>query len=248
MSLAIYTTDPLCKNWRMRWIGYVRVSSEEQALSGLGLAAQRATIEREAERAGAELVAVIEDAGASGKDLDRAGLHDALTRIAAGDAEVFVVAKVDRLSRSLLDVMSVLEWLESARAAFKALDSPIDTSTAVGKMFLQTMGMFAEFERQMIRDRTRAALAVRKAEGKAISRPAVPDATSAQIKAWYDEGWGLTAIARQLNDDGVPTARGGTEWRASNVQSVLGLRDPAARKRPALPPVPARRRRARASR
>jgi DNA invertase Pin-like site-specific DNA recombinase len=232
----------------MRWIGYTRVSTEEQADSGLGLAAQRATIEREAERAEVELVAVIEDAGQSGKDLERPGLHEALARIATGDADVFVVAKVDRASRSLLDVVTLEQWLRDAGAAFRALDSPLDTSTSTGRLFMQQLAVFAEWEREQTRERTKAALAALKAQGKPVSGPAVPEATAEQIKAWWNEGRTLTAIARQLNDEGVPTARGGAEWRPSNVQSVLGLRGPAARKRPVLPAVPARRRRARETR
>src|ERR1700730_10653270 len=85
-----------------RVVGYVRVSTDEQADSGLGLAAQRTTVAAEAERRGWTLVAVHEDA-LSGKSLDRPGLAAALAAIEAGEAAGIVVAKLDRLSRSLKD-------------------------------------------------------------------------------------------------------------------------------------------------
>ena len=87
----------------MRVIGYVRVSTEEQGMSGAGLQAQRAAIIAECERRGWTLVEIAEDVGRSGKDLKRPGIRAALDMLAAGDASALVVAKLDRLSRSMLD-------------------------------------------------------------------------------------------------------------------------------------------------
>jgi DNA invertase Pin-like site-specific DNA recombinase len=87
----------------MRVIGYVRVSTEEQALSGAGLEAQRRAITAECKRRGWELLETIEDAGYSAKDLKRPGVQEALRALEAGDAKALVVAKLDRLSRSMLD-------------------------------------------------------------------------------------------------------------------------------------------------
>ena len=86
----------------MHVIGYVRVSTEEQGLSGAGLQAQRAAIIAECERRGWELIEIAEDVG-SGKNLKRPGIRAALDTLAAGDASALVVAKLDRLSRSMLD-------------------------------------------------------------------------------------------------------------------------------------------------
>src|SRR4051812_22324091 len=88
----------------MQAVGYVRVSTSEQADSGLGLQAQRSAIKAEAKRRGWALVGIEEDAGASGKSMaGRAGLEAALALVESGQAEALVVAKLDRLSRSLLD-------------------------------------------------------------------------------------------------------------------------------------------------
>jgi DNA invertase Pin-like site-specific DNA recombinase len=224
-----------------RWVCYLRVSTDEQAVSGLGTDAQRAAIEAAAERAGATVVAVIDDAGCSGKDLDRPGIRAALELLAQREADVLAVAKLDRLSRSLIDVLAVAEWLGDVGAALSACDSPVDFTTPAGRMFLSQLGAFAEFERAMIGERTKVALAVRKARGDAVSGPSVPAEVVEQIRAWSDEGVTQRAICDRLTAAGVPTARGGA-WRPSTVQSVLGLRSPARRKRPELPVVPRRRR------
>jgi DNA invertase Pin-like site-specific DNA recombinase len=87
----------------MRAIGYVRVSTEEQATSRAGLEAQRSAIAAEAERRGWTLVEIVEDAGYSAKDLRRPGIRAVLNAMTTNEAETLVVAKLDRLSRSMLD-------------------------------------------------------------------------------------------------------------------------------------------------
>src|SRR6059058_3829787 len=92
----------------MQVLGYVRVSTDEQSSSGAGLEAQRQAIVSECERRGWQLVDVIEDAGFSAKDLKRPGVQEALRVLQAGDASALVVAKLDRLSRSMLDFTRVM--------------------------------------------------------------------------------------------------------------------------------------------
>ena len=92
----------------MRVIGYVRVSTDEQRVSGAGLEAQRQAIAAECRRRGWQLIEVIEDAGWSAKDLRRPGIKTALEVLEAGDAKALVVAKLDRLSRSLLDFAGLM--------------------------------------------------------------------------------------------------------------------------------------------
>src|SRR5438270_12955199 len=92
----------------MHVIGYVRVSTDEQRTSGTGLAAQRAAIEAECRRRGWTLVEVIGDAGYSAKDLRRPGVQTALKTLQRGEARALVVAKLDRLSRSMLDLTAVM--------------------------------------------------------------------------------------------------------------------------------------------
>ena len=93
----------------MNVVGYVRVSTAEQADSGAGLEAQRTAIMAEATRRDWQLLTIYEDAGASGKSLNRPGLADALAAVEDGDASAVIVAKLDRLSRSLLDFAGLMQ-------------------------------------------------------------------------------------------------------------------------------------------
>ena len=155
----------------MRVVAYVRVSSEEQADSRAGLEAQRAAIRRECERRGWELVEVIEDAGYSAKDLRRPGVRAALDELERGKGDALVVAKLDRLSRSMLDFTVLMAKAQKEGWALVALDCAVDTTTPAGRMMMQMLGSFAEFERSMIRERTRAGLAAAKDNGRIGGRP-----------------------------------------------------------------------------
>src|SRR5215471_12398823 len=134
----------------MRVIGYVRVSTEEQAVSGAGLEAQRRAIVAECKRRGWELVETIEDAGYSAKDLKRPGVQEALRVLEAGEASALVVAKLDRLSRSLLDFAALMATAQKQRWGLVALDAAIDTSTPAGEALVAMLATFAQFERRLI--------------------------------------------------------------------------------------------------
>src|SRR5262245_45398265 len=112
----------------VRVLAYVRVSSDEQAESRAGLEAQRATIQRECERRGWQIVEVIEDAGFSAKDLKRPGVRAALEELERGRADALVVAKLDRLSRSMLDFTAVMAKAQKEGWALVALDCAVDTT------------------------------------------------------------------------------------------------------------------------
>ncbi len=229
----------------MRVLGYIRCSTAEQADSGAGLAAQRATVELATTSRGWELVDLVVDAGSSGKDLGRPGIRRVLDAIAAGEVDGVVVAKLDRLSRSLADLLAIVEWLDAASAVLVAVDLAVDTTTPGGRLVLHVLGAISEWERGTIRDRTVDALAARRAEGRPISGPSVTDRPelARRITAMRAEGMTLQGIADVLNAEGVPTLRGGAEWRPSSVQVAAGYkRPPARRKPPDLPAIPRRRR------
>src|SRR4051794_5751627 len=113
----------------MTVLGYARVSTAEQADNGHGLDAQEAAIRTECGRRGWVLLEVVRDEGISGRDLDRPGVRTVLERIAAGEAGALVVAKLDRLSRSLVDCVSVFAWFRDVDAGLVALDLGVDTTT-----------------------------------------------------------------------------------------------------------------------
>ena len=203
-------------------IGHVRVSTEEQADSRAGLQAQRAAILAEAERRGWRHVEIIEDAGYSGKDLKRPGIVEALEALHRRDASTLVVAKLDRLSRSMLDFSELMTRATREHWALVALDLGVDTTTPSGEMMANVLATFAQFERRLIGQRTRDALAARRAAGVVLGRRrSMPEEVLARIVAERAAGRSTPAIAAGLNADGVPTAHGGRQWYASTVAKAL---------------------------
>lgn len=203
-------------------LAYVRVSTEEQAVSGLGLADQRRVIAQEADRKHWSNVEFVTDEGFSAKSLARPGITEALERLRRGEAGVLVVSKLDRLSRSLLDFAGLMDRAKREGWRLVVLDLAIDTTTASGALMANVMASFAEYERRLISDRTSAALQAKKAQGHRLGRPrTLDDAVLARVARERSEGRSLRAIADSLNHDGVPTAQGGRSWHASTVASAL---------------------------
>jgi DNA invertase Pin-like site-specific DNA recombinase len=123
---------------------------------------------------------------ASGGRWDRPQLHNALEQLREGD--VLVVWKLDRLSRSLKDLLQIMEKVSDAGAGFRSITEAVDTTTSAGRMLMQMLGSFAEFERSMVRERTRAGLAAARDRGARLGRPAKLSAHQQQevIKAVRD--------------------------------------------------------------
>jgi DNA invertase Pin-like site-specific DNA recombinase len=225
-----------------RFIGYLRVSTAEQADSGLGLEAQEHAIREAATRRGWDLTHVYRDAGRTGANLKRKGIKDALRTLAQGKADGIVVAKLDRVSRSSADTALLLDWCANeARVDFVALDVEwADTTTPQGKLMMGLLALLAEHERDLTAQRTRAALAALKAQGKPTGPGSVSDNTqlASHIRRLRDSGLTLQQICSRLEAEGVPTPRGGKTWRPSSLQTVLGWqRPPKRRARAALPHV-----------
>jgi DNA invertase Pin-like site-specific DNA recombinase len=207
---------------RKRVLAYVRVSTEEQRGSGAGLAAQRAAILAECERRGWHLVDVIEDAGYSAKDLKRPGVRLALEVLSEGGADALVVAKLDRLSRSMLDFASIMATAQKQGWGLIALDCAVDTTTPAGEAMANVLATFAQFERRLISQRTKDALAAKKAQGVRLGRPRqLPQRVVNRVLQEREQGQTLAAIAEGLNREAVPTAQGGQRWYASTVRAVL---------------------------
>ena len=138
-------------------VGYARVSKGDEQTIALQVRALK----------GAGCRRLFEEA-ASGGRWDRPELHRLLDQLREGD--VVVVWKLDRLSRSLKDVLHIMERIAAAGAGFRSLTEAIDTTTPAGRMMMQMVGAFAEFERAMIRERTSAGLAAARAEGRVGGR------------------------------------------------------------------------------
>ncbi len=192
-------------------VGYLRVSTDEQAASGAGLEAQRATIAAAAVARGWTVAAWCLDEGVSGSVApeDRPAFREALGLLGACEAGALVAAKVDRLARDLHDLTGLLRRADREGWAVVALDLGVDTSTPVGRLVAGIMGGVAEWERSVIRQRTADALRARKAAGKRLGRAsALPPEVLARVLAEREAGASLRAVAAGLNADGIPNATG----------------------------------------
>lgn len=207
----------------LRVVLYLRVSTAEQADSRAGLEAQEHALRAAAERKGWTITAVLTDAGASGKSLTgRPALAEALELVTTGAADVLAVAKLDRLSRSLLDFAGLMARAHREEWALVALDVDVDTTTPSGRLVANLMASVAEWERETIAARTRDALAAKRAQGVRLGRPqTIPLDVVARIVNEHGAGASLRTIGAGLERDGVPTARGGTRWQASTIRDVL---------------------------
>lgn len=206
----------------MRAIGYTRVSTTEQAQDGAGLAAQEYAIRSECERRGWELLDIYTDTCSGGTPWEqRQLLRTAITEIEAGFAEVLVVAKLDRLSRSTLDFATLLERSRSKKWPIVLLDFGLDLTTPVGEMVANILAAVAQFERRRIGERTKEGLARKKADGVKLGRRStVEPVVRAVIVEKRELGWPFDTIAALLNRNLVPTPQGGYRWRDTSVRAV----------------------------
>ncbi|HEX6393118.1 MAG TPA: recombinase family protein [Acidimicrobiales bacterium] len=202
-------------------IGYIRVSTGGQAESGAGLAAQRSAIRAEASRRGMPLARIYEDRAASAKSLEnRDQLQEALAALAGGEASVLVVAKLDRLSRSIADFAALVRRAEREGWSIVACDLGIDMESPTGGLLANVTASVAEWERKIISTRTKEALAAKRASGTRLGRPTLLEPVIAQrIKAERVEGRAYQAIADGLNHDSVLTPTGG-RWSPALVRKV----------------------------
>ena len=204
-----------------RVIGYVRVSTAEQGATGAGLEAQREAIATECRRRAWRLVRIDEDV-LSGRTLRRPGLQRALAACRSSEADGVVVAKLDRLSRSLVDFAALLAEAQAGEWNLVALDLGVDLSTPGGEFLANVMASAAQWERRLIGLRTKEALAVKRAQGVRLGRPAtITPQLARRIRSMRTRGHSLQRICDRLNDSGVSTPRGGTAWRPSSIRAVL---------------------------
>jgi site-specific DNA recombinase len=155
----------------IRAIGYVRVSTEEQAREGVSIEAQEERITAMATAKGWSLVKIIRDAGYSGKNLNRPGAKNLMDICKRAEADVVIVYKVDRLTRKQKDLWFLLEEVfEANRVGFISVTEAFDTTTAAGKAFLGMLGVFAQLERDLVSERTREALNHKRTKGEWFGR------------------------------------------------------------------------------
>ncbi|MBX3233524.1 MAG: recombinase family protein [Labilithrix sp.] len=232
---------------RERLIGYIRVSTEGQADGGVSLDAQRQKLAAYAVALDVELVRIVEDAGYSAKSLARPGLRAALRDLEEGRATGLLVAKLDRLTRSVRDLGALVDEYFSTRFALVSVADAIDTRTAAGRLVMNVLGAVSQWEREATVERTKEALAHLRDEGIALGAPPLgwdriderdgagrlriaPNleelSTIERVRALRDDGLSLRAIAAVLTAEGRRTKRGG-RWRAVTVQRALRKSTPS---------------------
>ena len=219
----------------MKAIGYIRVSTQGQVTDGVSLDAQEAKVRSWADLNGAAEVAIFRDEGISGKRSDnRPGLQDALHLVGKGDA--LIVYSLSRLSRSTKDTLILSEILLKKEADLVSLSEKIDTTSAAGKMVFRLLAVLSEFERDQISDRTRFALAHKKANGEKtggdvpfgyrvrkgkLYRNAEEQKAVRLILDLSGKGASLRGICRNLEDKGVARKRGSLSWHPVAVLRVI---------------------------
>jgi DNA invertase Pin-like site-specific DNA recombinase len=166
-----------------------------------------------------------------GKALQRPALGYALQRIADGEAQGLVVADLSRVTRSVTDLGDVLEWFMRARARLVSVIPVLDTGEQSGRLAARALIEVSSWERERLSERTRKGLEAARREGRRRGRSGVADNPELceRIVRMRAEGMTLQAIADRLNEEGVPTIRGGVKWRPSSVQAAAGYRRPRAR-------------------
>ena len=220
----------------MKTVGYVRVSTDKQADHGVSLEAQAEKIRAMAVVHSSELLDIIVDGGESAKSLNRPGMARLLALVEAGEVQVVIIAKLDRLTRSVKDLCTLLERFERRGVSLVSVAESLDTGTAAGRLVLNIMTAVSQWEREAIGERTRDAMGHKRRQRERVGNIAFgyrlaldgvhvePDdaeqASIAAIRKLRASGRTLRQIAADLNHEGRRTRRG-SEWRLESVARVV---------------------------
>jgi site-specific DNA recombinase len=219
----------------MKTIGYVRVSTDEQVREGISLESQKAKIFAYCDLNDLDLIEIIEDAGKSGKDLNRDGIQCLIGEIKARKIDAIVVYKLDRLSRRVRDTLSLLDLIEKKSVAFHSITERIDTKSAMGKFFINIMASMNQWERDTISERTRDALSMKIAkcervgsvrygyslgdDGKTLIENPKEQVAIRLIKELQGKGYSLRTICRELTGRGYQPL--GKQWYAKTIMNII---------------------------
>jgi site-specific DNA recombinase len=219
---------------RTRAIGYIRVSTDGQAIDGVSLDAQSEKISAYANLNDFDLLDIFCDAGKSGKNTDRDGLQQSLSFLDKGEASALIVYKLDRLSRSVLDALNLISTIESFGASLHSIVEKLDTQSALGRFFVNMTAALSQLERDQVSERTVFAMAHKKQQGQHCGSPCygfemvgkklVMNAHEwkviSLIKSMKADGATLQNIADELNAQGITTKRL-SKWQPTQVSRVL---------------------------
>jgi DNA invertase Pin-like site-specific DNA recombinase len=229
------TPRPRTLSAPIRAILYVRVSTDGQADSGLSLEHQAAKCQQLADLHDYQVVEAIVDAGESAKSLQRPGITRLLELVKRREVEAVVVAKLDRITRSVRDLGDIIELFNRQHVALISVSESLNTETAAGRMIVRMLGTIAEWEREAIGERTRDALSAKRRRGQVYG--AIPygsrlSADGVTLEADSNEGRMLArlqqlradgctwkSVADELNREGYRN-RAGRPWILTNVRAA----------------------------
>jgi DNA invertase Pin-like site-specific DNA recombinase len=218
--------SPMGDSARSAALGYVTSANGTTRVGDPELRAQTERLEQVCRQRGWTLAKVVREVNANGNG-ERPALDYALERLRRGEISCLVVERLDQLCRSVGELGVIIERLNEIGARLVSLEPELDTSTEVGAAAARSLVAVSAWEREEHARRTRNGLAAARASS-VTTRPAVQDRPelNARILALRAEGMTLQAIANRLNAEGVPTLRGGSQWRPSSVQAAVGYRRP----------------------
>jgi len=219
----------------MKAVGYIRVSTQEQAREGVSLEAQEDKIKKYVDLHNLGDISIIRDEGKSGKDLNREGMQKVISLCEKKEIDHLIVYKMDRLTRRTLDLLTLVENVfKPNKVRFHSITERIDTSTAQGKFFLTIIGAMAQMERDLISERTREALQYKKSKFQAYSPTPfgfnredghiTPNQKELKIvklmKNLKKKGLSYQAIINKLNERDIPT-KNRKSWSKSTIWGIL---------------------------
>ena len=219
----------------MKVIGYVRVSTEEQAKEGISLAMQEEKILTYAKLWNLGSVEIIKDEGKSAKNLKREGIQEVIKLVKEDAVKHLVIYKIDRLSRDAVDLLTLVkELFKPNNVQLHSISERIETESATGKFAFGVLAQVAQLERDMISERTKAALQWKKKNGQDLGT--APLGFEMKDKKFYEVAAELRvvqeikrlrrkhltfrAIARQLNEEGIVTKHG-KKWQSGTVYKIV---------------------------
>jgi DNA invertase Pin-like site-specific DNA recombinase len=220
----------------LKAVGYCRVSTEDQAQFGVSLKSQAEKIQQYAALYGFEVTEIITDAGISAKNFNRPGVQRVLSMMKQKAVDAVIVAKLDRLTRSVRDLADIIDLSNKKGIALISVNERIDTGSAAGRMIVNMMGVISQWEREAIGERTKTAIQYKKARGETYSSryalygyekqdghlvqmPYEQD-TISQIMSMKDS---LTVadVCRELSSQGIRTRGGSVKWFSKVVRKII---------------------------